>query len=1097
MAMSNHERVGRGLEALRAGLIPFALRELKARYKARWWADGVEASLTGAAGIEARRTGGTDEERFAALDVQALLVLLWNQWNEVFQQKLGHAGRTYVSELREVRNRWAHQQAFSADDAHRALDTMTRLLQMVSADEAQETARLARELLRLRFEEESKRELRRSAQVAETGAPYGLKAWREVATPHPDVASGRYRQAEFAADLAAVISGEADPEYQDPVEFFRRTYLTEGLTRLLVLTLERLSGVGGEPVVELQTNFGGGKTHSLLALYHLFGGAVAPGQVPGLEKVLEQAHVTALPKARRAVLVGSKFNPAAPHRMSDGTEVRTFWGELAWWLGDKKGYKLVAEADQKGVSPGSDTLKALFDQFGPALVLIDEWVAFLRNLHGVDRLPAGSFEANLSFAQALTEAANRTRNALVVVSIPASDIEKGGPAGELALDSLRKFIGRMEAAWKPATAEESFEIVRRRLFQPIRDFAARDAVSQAFIGLYRESKGEFPVACIEADYERRLKAAYPVHPELFDRLYQDWSTLEQFQRTRGVLRLMAAVIHELWERQDRSLVIMPGTVPLDSTPVRTELTRYLPEGWAAVIDTDVDGPESRPLALDRQVPNLGRYSACRRVTRTVFLGSAPSVAAERVRGLEEVRIKLGCVQPGEASAAFGDALRRLTEHLVYLYSDGSRYWFDTHRNVNREAEDRAAQYRIEAVEDKIVERLRRIRERADFGGVHMCPDSADVPDEQTARLVVLGPRFVHSPRLETSPAVEEARKILDQRGSSSRIYRNMLVFVAPDRERAPELDRAVRQWMAWTSILDDEEKLNLDAFQRRQAHTAAERADDTVEARLKETFSWLLVPGQEGTDPVRWEASRLSGGDESLVVRAAKKLKANQQLITQWSPALLKMELARWLWQDHAHVGVKKVWECLCTYLYLPRLRDEDVLTTAIRDGVRSREHFGYALSVTPDGRYQGLQFGQAGGTIYLDAAAVLVKPEIAAKQLEADAEVEGKSPVSYPPAERTAAGKPSKETEAEFQVRPLPRRFHGSVTLDPTRLGRDAGRIAEEVVQHLAGLVGSKVEVTLEIHVEIPEGVPDHVVRTVTENCCTLKFKSQGFEEV
>ena len=164
--------------------------------------------------------------------------------------------------------------------------------------------------------------------------------------------------------------------------------------------------------------------------------------------------------------------------------------------------------------------------------------------------------------------------------------------------------------------------------------------------MYRNAASEFPIGVAEREYLERIKAAYPIHPELFDRLYQDWSTMDRFQRTRGVLRFMAAVIHQLWTRGDRSLLILPGTLPLDAATARNELLRYLPDTWAAVFDTDIDGPESRPSFIDGQVPALGRYGATRRVSRTIFIGSAPSVADQRLRGLEEIRIRLGCIQPG-------------------------------------------------------------------------------------------------------------------------------------------------------------------------------------------------------------------------------------------------------------------------------------------------------------------------------------------------------------------------------------------------------------------------------------------------------------------
>ena len=240
---------------------------------------------------------------------------------------------------------------------------------------------------------------------------------------------------------------------------------------------------------------------------------------------------------------------------------------------------------------------------------------------------------------------------MLVVSIPASDVEVGGEGGRQALSRLLNVVGRMETSWKPATADEGFEIVRRRLFEnvPADLERERDAVVHAFGELYRAQRADFPSECAEGEYERRLRNSYPIHPELFDRFYGEWSTLERFQRTRGVLRLMASVIYELWRREDRSLLITPGTLPIDASPVVAELTNYLDEAWTPVIATDIDGENALPLRLDNENPAFMRYSATRRVARTVFMGSAP-VSEAANRGVDDRRIRLGCVQPGESPA---------------------------------------------------------------------------------------------------------------------------------------------------------------------------------------------------------------------------------------------------------------------------------------------------------------------------------------------------------------------------------------------------------------------------------------------------------------
>lgn len=1104
MAQSNLERVGSAMESLRGGLRPFVEREMRAVLGDRW----IEAARQSFGQGRAPAIKGTEVK----WDAQALLTVMWDQWEAVFKKILGRAERTLVSELREVRNKWAHQEAFSTDDAYRALDSTVRLLQAVSAPEADEVEKQKQELLRVRFEEQARRERRKVAVAPVEGAPAaGLKPWREVVTPHPDVASGRYQQAEFAADLWQVYVKEGVSEYRDPTEFFRRTYLTEGLRRLLVGALQRIAGKGGDPVIELQTNFGGGKTHSMLALYHLFSGT-ALGELTGVDSLLSESGVSQLPTVKRAVLVGTKIPPGQPQKKADGTVVKTLWGELAYQLGGKEGYAIVKEADQTATNPG-DSLRKLFQKYAPCLILIDEWVAYARQLFHISDLPAGSFDTHFTFAQTLTEAAKAVPQTLLVVSIPVSEAEVGGEGGKAALDRLRNAIGRVHSPWRPASTEEGFEIVRRRLFQPIADptlFVARDNVVRAFGDMYRSQHQEFPPECREGDYERRLKGAYPIHPELFDRLYKDWSSLERFQQTRGVLRLMAAVIHTLWEREDRSLVILPANIPVDDPAVQSELTRYLEDPWMPVIEKDVDGPHSLPLQLDRENPNLGRYSACRRVSRTIYLGSAPTLRAAH-RGLEDRQVRLGCVQPGEAVATFGDALRRLTDRATYLYVDGSRFWYSTQPSVTRLAEDRALQYSPDEVAEEIRKRLRdEAKIRGDyFSGVHPCPSSGgDVPDELEARLVVLSPEFAHSSKDDKSPARQMASSILESRGASPRIYRNAIVFAAADKTRLADLEQAVRRFLAWKSIDTDHEVLNLDAFQGSQAKKKLTDSEETIHSRIPETYQWLLIPGQSETNgSLEWQDVRQQG-EEALAIRAGKKLKSGELLMTEFSGIRLRMELDRVpLWRGD-HVSVKQLVEDFAQYLYLPRLREPEVLLKAVRDGVArltwQTETFAYADRWEPSKkRYVGLQAGREIRAL-MDGQSALVKPDVAAAQLEADRAAREPVPTTTPPtnggqAQTSQPGTATAGTAQPTTVPPMssrPRRFHGSVTLDAARLSRDAGKVAEEIVQHLIAQVGATVDITVEINARSTTGFPENVVRTVTENCRTLRFLSQGFED-
>jgi predicted AAA+ superfamily ATPase len=1124
MALSNHERVGKALDLLKEGLRPFVEREMKAQHKQLWF----EQAKSAVSESQASLFGTEDDPRW---DVAATLAVMWNQWNLVFRKTLGQAERTFVSELRDVRNRWAHQNPFSTDDAYRALDSAARLLTALSASQADDVEKMKMELLRVRFDEQVRGEKRKSAGTAiESQVTGGLKPWREVVNPHKDVASGRYQQAEFAADLWQVHLGEGSDEYKNPVEFFRRTYLTESLTELLTGAARRLADEGGDPVVQLQTNFGGGKTHSMLALYHLFSGAT-PSELLGIDAVLKDAGVTKLPAVKRVVLVGNKISPGNPATKADGTVVCTLWGELAWQLGfaaggikeAKKAFNRVQADDEKATSPG-DVLRELMKEYGPCLILIDEWVAYARQLHDAGDLPAGSFETHFTFAQVLTESAKLAKKCLLVISLPASDtagsphaqaddVEVGGERGRAALARLRNAVGRVEASWRPASAEEGFEIVRRRLFEPLVEqaqFVARDTVARAFFDLYRTQPQEFPPECRDSDYEKRLKAAYPIHPEVFDRLYNDWSTLVKFQRTRGVLRLMAAVIHSLWEKGDRNPLILPANISIDDPRVQFELTRYLSDNWVPVIEKDVDGPNALPLRIDGEVPNLGKFAACRRVARTIYLGSAPTGTAAH-QGIEVRRVKLGCVMPGEPPAVFEDALRRLSSAATYLYPDehGVRYWYSTQPTVTKLAEDRAEQLRrnADAVTQEVDRRVRAdVRKTGDFRRVHPMPSSGqDVPDDMDARVIVLG--IDHPYSKERGNAAETAAKaIFELRGSTPRLFRNTLVFVAVDQARLQDLDEAVRRYLAWESILTESQTLDLSPHQVKQAEKQRASADSAVTARLPEAYQWLLVPVQSSPQAaVEWQSFRLSGQDP-LAVRASKKLRNDELLVTALAGTRLRMELDRVpLWRGN-HVPIKQLAEDFARYLYLPRLRDSAVLVAAIRDGLGLltwvQDSFAYADGWDEAaGRYRGLRCGQVVSITEDDLSGLLVRADVARKQQLAEVAPPGGVAASTSdgtastPQRGSTGTAPGTVTPAAAGAAVKPKRFHGTVTLDPTRVGRDAGRVADEVVAHLVGLVGSRVKVTLEVEAEVPSGAPDSVVRTVTENSRTLKFVSHGFE--
>jgi hypothetical protein len=394
-------------------------------------------------------------------------------------------------------------------------------------------------------------------------------------------------------------------------------------------------------------------------------------------------------------------------------------------------------------------------------------------------------------------------------------------------------------------------------------------------------------------------------------------------------------------------------------------------------------------------------------------------------------------------------------------------------------------------------RLRRdLGKTGNFSRVHPMPrTSAEVPDDLDARLVVLGIDDVYT-KEPGNVAELAAKSILETRGNTPRIYRNTLVFLAADKVRLQDLDEATRKYVAWESILDEKESLDLSPFQVRSAETQKAAADSAVTARLPETYQWLLLPTQSSAQgQIEWQALRLSGS-ENLAVRASKKIVNEELLIPSLGANRLRMELDRVpLWREN-HVAIRQLVDDFARYVYLPRLADSAVLMNAVRDGLTlltwSEDSFGYAESFdeTAD-RYRGLRGGQ-NVSISENDTGLLVKPEVAKRQIAEETRTRGDS--TERATEQTE--EQQKEAAKAEKTAAAPRRFHGTVDLDPERVGRDASQIADEVVSHLNSLVGAEVRVTLEIEAKVPKGVPENVVRTVTENSRTLKFESHGFEK-
>jgi len=892
-----------------------------------------------------------------------------------------------------------------------------------------------------------------------------LKSWREIATPHRDVLEETFRQSEFNADLTAVHNGKAAREYQEAASFFDRTFITEGMRWLLIQVAQCLVGRGGESVIRLQSALGSGKTHTLLAAYHLATHQCSLTELIGIPELFGLAGLTVPSQVCVAVLDGTAHSPGQ-HWKHGQRIVRTLWGELAWQLGGEEGFSRVLDADATGTSPSKDILRELLETHAPCIVFIDDLIAYVRQFPEGQTLSGGSYDSNLSFVQALAEAANLVPTALILATLPEPKHESEGKTdcrrGMSALRTLEKIfgLGRTQALWKPATREETIEIVRCRLFDPVHDPAGQDTVCRAFAKIYADEGTKLPNETQEGRYFDRLIRAYPIHPEVFDRIYEDWDTLDGFPHIRGVLKFMAKAIYRLWKENNRDLTIQPGSLPLYDGCSRNDLTCYLPPGWEEVIERDIDGDRAETTGLENRDSHFGQTNAARRVARTIFFGSAPaSVAAKTgIRGLDRAHILLGCLQPGQTSSIYIEVLARLVERLHYLnhssdkFQDAIHFWFEHRANLRHEIEDRKLRIDDQAVCNKIARIFERMVGSATFfDGMHLFVSPAEVPDDSALRLVVLPPQHGYS-REEPHLAFESLLEYLSRQSPQPRHRANRLIFLAADQNRQASMSNIARVALAWNSLLNDakEGRLSLDPLQKKQAEKEFQAAQEGLPRIVRECYRWLLCPGQEASTDLSptiavFPLNTTTGTMSSEIERACIE---NELVLISWSPIHLRTWLKELYWTPKQPVArAMAFWEDTLRYLYLPRLKNRDVLIQTIRSGAISRDFFGTAYGYAEE-EFEGFHLGN--GTVQLDKTLLLIEPKTA----RAYENAYHPTPESVPPSQNS----------------PVSTSFHGAAEVSTVMFTQ----LADQIVSALSSNPQAKIKITVEISTTSPVAEKD-----------------------
>ena len=943
--------------------------------------------------------------------------------------------------------------------------------------------------------------------LAANGNGIHLEPWRNVIHPNPDVLDGSFQEADFAASLQSVYDGTSTvAEYSNPPEFFRRTHPTAGLRNLLVTAMRCLSGNGGNPVIQTKTGFGGGKTHSLIALYHLVNSNRLLLDLPNtgcyarvrdeIRAIMEEAGVAlgSGATAKTAVLSGVFLAPDSTRTTDAGDPLNTLWGEMAYQLGGQPAYETVGHAARNSVAPGGEALGNLFQLVGPCVILMDEIVNYARN---------ANLDAVATFLQNLTEAVAQRNDVVLVASLPSSPDEAGGDAGVRALDILSAILERSHAAIRVAETsnDEAFAVVRRRLFREDCDEAARDATCRAFQRMYQRSTDAYPQEAREARYLERLRQCYPIHPEIFDRLYEDWSPYHEFQRTRGVLRLMAQTISRLCADGNAAPLIMPGDLPFGDGKIANVFTTLLGPQWDAATN-EVDGENSRTRHIDLQKP--ARYGAvggaARRIARAVFLGSSTQKA---VRGITARQVNLGVTTPGQGTAIYGEALREMDGQLYHFYrGNDDRYYFDAQENLNKVANDRANNFSIEAADQEIIRRLAEFRSNNQDRAVSVCqqpPD--DVGDDDHVRLVILSPRQSRSSRAAEQDYASETANLLLATGprGMNRNKPNTVLFLAAASDDVRDMRKVACRFLAWDSIINRDQRVRgLTGERRILASNQQRAADDATRTALANAYRWIMAPVQPDPLNAAYDTDQWKqiGANPDIAANAFDEFRKNQQLLDKLTPTALEHRLREYIWNGpnpRSHLTVAELWNILTSNVYLRlRLRNRQVLEQCLSEGIANGVFARADAYDAAAGKYHNIspRVSEPNAS-YLPSLSnsTLIVEAGAAEKDQTSSDTLPRSATDTSPSEEQSSGNYDPHKTPTTQREPAgPRRFVARKTVTRYEFpAYDFNAVIREEMARTMADGGGDVVVEITITGRRDDGFPENIVRSLRDNSKAL----------
>jgi len=699
-----------------------------------------------------------------------------------------------------------------------------------------------------------------------------MKPFLTIAIPHKDVTEGRLTMEIFAADLWQVYKGTAPDEYKDPTIFFRKTYMTDGLRNLLEMARRRLEGEGGDPIIQLQTPFGGGKTHSLIALFH---------------KAREWG-------AKVVVIDGAALDPKG----------RTVWEEIE--------YQLTGEVKllEGKTSPGKENLENLLRDHQPLLILMDEILTYATKAAGVTVGETTLASQLLSFMLELTSVVRSLGRAMLIITLPTSILEHYDESAEKLFQKLQKTLGRMEKVYTPVRDEEICHVIKRRLFSHINEEEAKEIVESFLEYAEREGilNGEE-----KAIYRERFQRCYPFQPEVIDTLYKRWGSIPTFQRTRGLLRLLSLVIYSL--KGSKAPFIRLSDFNLGNEDIRRELIKHIGQEYDSIIAMDITSEDSGAKRVDRDLGDAYLpFSFGTRVSTSIFMYS---FSGGPEKGATPREIKFSCAELSVPSSIIVEALSKLKERLFYLWEEGGRYYFKNEPNLNRILVNK-----MESITDDVLEDEERTIISKNLGKksfeIYVWPEtSKDVPDTRKLKLILM--RYADS---------SKCRELLERYGGQPRVYRNTLIFLCPSESDRPKFVNSLREKIAW-QLIERDRSLSLTSKQLKQVRDRIKTANSQVDEDIKSLYRIVMLPSKDGLKKLDLGVPTF-GADTHIDARVFNRLKEEEEILEKISPLILREKYLK----DRDYVETKNILESFYKTPGEIRIAKDEALIESIREGV-------------------------------------------------------------------------------------------------------------------------------------------------------------------